>query len=61
MTPVVVTVKNKGLLDLDSVTISYSLNGDHIKDTVISYDPALASDFNGQDTIVLFKSNYRFG
>ena len=50
-TPIVVTVKNKGFLSLDSVTVSYTLNGYHVKDTVIIFNPALLPDFDGQDTI----------
>ncbi len=49
--PVVVTVKNKGLADLDSVIVSYAINGNHIKDTVVHFSPALPWDFNGEITL----------
>jgi hypothetical protein len=52
--PIVVTVKNTGLLPLSSATVSYMINGNHIKDTVVSFAPALPWDFNGQATIGYF-------
>ncbi len=47
-TPIVVTVKNKGDLPLDSVTVSFAINGGVPKDTVVHFNPALPWDFNEQ-------------
>ena len=55
--PVVVTVRNKGTLNLDSVTVSYSINGSWIKDTVLRFNSALPPDFNHQDTIGYYIQN----
>jgi hypothetical protein len=47
--PIVVTIKNKGKLNLDSITISYSINGN----TPLEYKwkGNLSWDFNNSDTI----------
>ena len=52
--PIVVTVKNKGIVDLDSATISYSINRVHKKDTLILFNPALPWDFIKQITLGSF-------
>ncbi len=53
--PIVVTVKNKGALPLNSATISYSINGVHQKDTLINFTPALPWDYTKQITIGSYK------
>ena len=49
--PIVATVKNKGIFNLDSVTASYSINGGAVKDTLLKFNPSLPWDFVHQDTI----------
>jgi hypothetical protein len=48
--PIVVTIKNKGELDLSSVKVSYSINGSAPVDKNINLNPALPWDFTLQDT-----------
>ena len=50
-TPIVVTVRNKGVADLDSVMVSYSVNGGSISSKKLYLNPALPWDFDYQDTI----------
>jgi hypothetical protein len=49
--PVVATIKNNGNTDLQSVTVSYSVNGSTPKDTVVHFSPALQWDFDTQITL----------
>ncbi len=49
--PVVVTVKNEGLLPLDSVMVNYTVNGGLIQSYVWKSGSGLLWDFNAQDTI----------
>jgi hypothetical protein len=49
--PVVATVKNAGILDLDSVTVSYSVNGSTPVSTSWYFNPALPWDYSFQDTL----------
>jgi hypothetical protein len=49
--PVVATVKNRGSVNLSSVTGSFSVNGAAPISKIISYNPSLPWDFNHQDTI----------
>ncbi len=45
---IVVTVQNRGFADLDSVTISWQVNGEAIIDKLITFSPALPWDFKEQ-------------
>jgi hypothetical protein len=44
-TPIKVTIRNKGEIDLGSAVLSYAINGTKIKDTTISFNPAIPEDF----------------
>jgi hypothetical protein len=49
--PVVVTIKNVGALDLDSLTISYRINNTDPISKKLYFNPGLPWDFNFQDTL----------
>ena len=51
ITPIVVTVKNRGFSPLGSVKIAYKVNNSAVKDTLVLFSPALEWDFNAQVTL----------
>ncbi len=53
---VVATIKNKGSGNLDSVTISYSVNGANPVSKNLRLNPAMPWDFNYQDTLGYYNS-----
>ncbi len=50
-TPLTVSVKNKGITPLDSITISYMINNGTVEDTVVRFTPALPWDINSSVTL----------
>ena len=50
-TPITVTIKNKGVGDLDSVKVSYTINGLNQKDSTIKFVPPISWDMSKQVTI----------
>jgi hypothetical protein len=54
--PIVVTIANKGELDLDFVTVSYSINGSVPPvDTIVNLNPDLSWNFTSQSTVGAYK------
>jgi hypothetical protein len=51
MIPILATVKNEGNLDLNSVKLSYSVNGVVAPDTNLTFNPSLSWDYIGQNKI----------
>ena len=49
--PIIATIKNKGIADLSSVIVSYSINGGSAVSKTLHLNPSLPWDFNYQDTI----------
>ena len=47
-TPINLTLRNKGEMPLDSITISYNLNNGVVKDTVVRFSPALSWGFTAE-------------
>ncbi len=49
--PIVTTIKNTGELDLDYITVSYSVNNSAPVSRIVTFNPALPWDFTSLDTI----------